>query len=64
MNLYNWADNVAERIIREKGDKAKYTLASGITPSGTIHIGNFREIITVELVARALLRRGKNIRFI
>ncbi len=55
---------MAERIIREKGDKELYTCASGITPSGTVHIGNFREIITVELVVRALRERGKNVRFI
>ena len=33
---------------------ARYTCAAGITPSGTVHIGNFREIITVDLVVRAL----------
>ena len=44
----HWADITADKIIREKGDKALYTCASGITPSGTVHIGNFREIITVE----------------
>ena len=60
----HWADQMAERIIREKGDKELYTCASGITPSGTVHIGNFREIITVELVVRALRERGKNVRFI
>ena len=38
--------------------------ASGITPSGTVHIGNFREIISVELVVRALRRLGANVRFI
>jgi len=60
----HWADLIAERIIREKGEKSSYTLASGITPSGTIHIGKFREIITTELVSRALIRMGKNVRFI
>ena len=55
---------MADRIIREKGEKDMYTCASGITPSGTVHIGNFREIITVELVVRALRERGKNVRFI
>ena len=60
----HWADNYAEKIIREKGDKKLYVAASGITPSGTIHIGNFREIISVELVVRALRERGKNVRFI
>ena len=60
----HWADIMADRIIREKGEKERYTCASGITPSGTVHIGNFREIITVELVVRALRERGKNVRFI
>ncbi len=55
---------MADKIIREKGDKPRYTCASGITPSGTVHIGNFREIITVELVARALREKGKDVRFI
>ena len=60
----HWADIMADKIIREKGDKELYTCASGITPSGTVHIGNFREIITVELVVRCLRERGKNVRFI
>ncbi|MDR1026865.1 MAG: lysine--tRNA ligase [Rickettsiales bacterium] len=60
----HWSDLIAERIIKEHGDKPLYTLASGITPSGTIHIGKFREIITTEMVSRALVRAGKNVRFI
>ncbi len=60
----HWAEFTAERIIREKGDKEEYVLASGITPSGVVHFGNFREVITVDLVARALRARGKKVRFI
>lgn len=60
----HWADIMAQKIIREKGDLDLYTCASGITPSGTVHLGNFREIITVDLVARALRDQGKNVRFI
>lgn len=60
----HWADNVVKRVIAQKGDKDKYVVAAGITPSGTIHIGNFREIITVDLVARALKDAGKKVRFI
>jgi lysyl-tRNA synthetase class 1 len=60
----HWADLTAEKIIREKGEKDCYTCASGITPSGTVHIGNFREIISVELVVRALRDRNKRVRFI
>ena len=62
-SLY-WADQVADSVIKERGSKKKYTCAAGITPSGTIHIGNFREVITVDLVARALKSKGKNVRFI
>ncbi len=59
-----WADYIADRIIKEKGNKKEYVCASGITPSGTIHIGNFREVITTDLVVRALKDRGKKVRFI
>lgn len=67
--FFHWADLVADKIIktRLKADgspKDVYTCASGITPSGTVHIGNFREIISVELVVRALRARGKQVRFI
>jgi len=60
----HWADEAAAKIIFEKGKKDLYTCASGITPSGTVHVGNFREIISVELVVRALRDMGKNVRFI
>lgn len=62
--LIHWADMTADRICRQLGDKDTYTVASGITPSGTVHFGNFREVITVDFVARALRARGKKVRFI
>ena len=63
-NSLHWADALAQKIIAERGDKPLYILASGITPSGTIHFGKFREVMTVDLVARALARLGKKVRFI
>ncbi|AFG36559.1 lysine--tRNA ligase [Spirochaeta africana] len=60
----HWADVNAHKIIRTKGEKERYTCASGITPSGTVHIGNFREIISVDLVARALQDHGRQVRFL
>jgi len=62
--LSHWADITALRIIRERQGKRVYVCASGITPSGTVHIGNFREIISVELVVRALREQGMKVRFI
>lgn len=59
-----WADQLAENIIRVKGNKKEYVCASGITPSGIVHMGNFREVITTEMVVRALKDKGKKVRFI
>ena len=60
----HWADIAADAILRRNPDKKIYVCASGITPSGTVHIGNFREIISVELVVRALRDKGRQVRFI
>jgi lysyl-tRNA synthetase, class I len=64
MEEIHWADKAADKIIKEKGDKKMYTIAAGITPSGTIHAGNFREIITIDLIERALKKKKKEVRFI
>lgn len=62
---FHWADGVAEQLLQQKPKSGKfYTCFSAITPSGTVHIGNFREIFTNEIVARALKDRGKKARFI
>ena len=60
----HWTDAAAEKIIRQRGKRDQYVLAAGITPSGIVHFGNVREIITPELVARALSRTGCGVRFI
>ncbi|MCK4521021.1 MAG: lysine--tRNA ligase [Nanoarchaeota archaeon] len=62
--VVHWADQAAEKIINEKGNKKSYTVATGVTPSGTLHIGNFREFITGYFVNRALIDRGKEVRFL
>ncbi|MCK5149790.1 lysine--tRNA ligase [Candidatus Pacearchaeota archaeon] len=64
MEKFFWADEIADRIIREKGKKKEYICASGITPSGKVHIGNFREVITTDLVVKALKEKGKKVKFI
>ena len=64
MEKFFWADKIADEIIKEKGRKQEYVCASGVTPSGTIHLGHFREVITTDLVVRALKDRGEKVRFI
>src|SRR3989344_609608 len=59
----HWADLAAENLINAQ-DKEKYVCASGITPSGIVHMGNFREVITTDLVVKALEKKGKKVRFI
>jgi lysyl-tRNA synthetase class 1 len=60
----HWADHAADELLRRHAGKSTLVCASGISPSGIVHIGNFREVITVDLVVRALRERGKNVRFI
>lgn len=59
-----WANEFAKKIIEKRPDQEVYTVASGVSPSGFIHIGNFREIVSPYLVAMALKKMGKKVRFI
>lgn len=59
----HWTEATAERIIRER-EKERYVVESGITPSGTVHIGNFRELFTVWATAKALRSKGKEVKVI
>jgi len=54
----HWADQTASKIIKRK-DKKEYGIATGATPSGTLHIGNFREFIMGDFIARAINDKGK-----
>jgi len=64
LNCLFWADQQAREVIKIRGDKDSYVCAAGITPSGPKHIGNYREIITVDLVVKALRSMGKKVKFI
>jgi len=61
MNTIHWAYAIAEKLL-EKGKK--HTIASGITPSGAIHIGNLREVVTADSIYRALKDKGIEARLI
>ena len=60
----HWADEVANDLIAKHPDAEVFTCASGISPSGPVHIGNFREVITTYFVVKALRDLGKKVRFI
>lgn len=57
----HWTDVIAEKVL-ERGEK--HTVASGITPSGSIHIGNMREVVTADAVYRGLEDKGADVRLI
>ena len=55
----HWSDRIAAQVISRNPDKEEYICAAGISPSGSIHIGNFRDIATSLFVVKAIRRQGK-----
>jgi len=51
----HWADVVAEKLL-ESGKK--HIISSGITPSGPIHLGSMREILTADAIVKAVNDKG------
>jgi lysyl-tRNA synthetase class 1 len=60
----HWADSIASNLISSNPKQKKFVCAAGISPSGIIHIGNFRDIITSDLVCRALRDKGYDAKLI
>jgi lysyl-tRNA synthetase class 1 len=57
----HWADVNADELLKKQQHQV---LATGITPSGPIHIGNMREILTTHAVYRSLREKGGDADFI
>ena len=55
---------IADQLIKKHLDKEEYVCAAGISPSGSVHIGNFRDIATSYFVVRALREKGKKARLL
>jgi lysyl-tRNA synthetase class 1 len=49
----HWSEAIAQDIVAKRKEQ-KHVIATGITPSGDIHVGNLREIITGDAVYAAL----------
>lgn len=60
----HWAEAIAQQIINKRPNKDEYVCAAGISPSGSVHIGNFRDVATSLFVAKALEKRGKKVRLL
>lgn len=59
-----WANVIADEVIAAFPNNEIYTVAAGISPSGIVHFGNFRDVMTSYAVLRALEGKGKKTRFI
>ncbi len=59
-----WSERLAEEVqerVAAAGASGPIVCASGISPSGPIHMGNLREVFTTHLVAEALRARGHEV---
>lgn len=60
----HWSERIAEKVIARNPNKEVYVCAAGTSPSGSVHIGNFRDIAVPYFVALALRKKGKKVRFL
>ncbi|TXS19006.1 lysine--tRNA ligase [Streptomyces sp. wa22] len=61
----DWVSRFADDVIAESERRAPgkpVVVASGLSPSGPIHLGNLREVMTPHLVADEIRRRGHTVR--
>ncbi|MFF3272808.1 lysine--tRNA ligase [Streptomyces chrestomyceticus] len=61
----DWVSRFADEVIAEAERRAPgkpIVCASGLSPSGPIHLGNLREVMTPHLVADEIRRRGFAVR--
>ncbi len=52
-----WLNNIVDELVKRHpgGD---IIVSSGVSPSGTYHLGTLREVLTAEVIMRELQRRG------
>ncbi|MFA6299163.1 MAG: lysine--tRNA ligase [Nocardioides sp.] len=58
----DWVTRAADNAIRHAGEGNLVTVSSGISPSGHVHLGNLREVLTVHFDADEIARRGVPVR--
>lgn len=61
----DWVSRFADEVIEASERRAPgkpVVVASGLSPSGPIHLGNLREVMTPHLVADEVRRRGYQVR--
>jgi lysyl-tRNA synthetase, class I len=59
----SWLNAIIEEIIA-RHPEGEIVVSSGVSPSGRYHLGTLREVLTAEIVAVALERRGRKARHV
>ena len=64
---HTWIEDLANRVSQQaaergKGPERPIIVASGISPSGPVHLGNLREIMVAHAVGEELAQRGLAVR--
>ena len=59
----HWGDKTVDHLLSERGN-GPFLIASGISPSGRIHVGNLREVLTADIIYRILKERGHEAKLI
>lgn len=60
----HWSQIIAKRVSKNFPNKEVYVCVAGVTPSGKVHFGNFRDVMTSLAVIKQLQAEGKRARLI
>lgn len=58
-----WLNKVFDELVRRRPEGG-IVVSSGVSPSGTYHLGTLREILTAEAIAYEVRRRGRQARHV
>ena len=56
-----WLNKIVDEVVAAHPD-GEIIVSSGVSPSGTYHLGTLREVLTAEVIARELKNRGRDSR--
>lgn len=58
-----WLNKIVDEILAAHPE-GEVVVSSGVSPSGAYHVGTLREVLTAEIVAREIRRRGRKAKHI
>lgn len=58
-----WLNTIVDELVAKHPD-GEIVVSSGVSPSGTYHLGTLREVLTAEIIAVEIRRRGRESRHI